>query len=544
MTDDGTLSAVEYHEETKHTPRSVRSTPGLNFENKPTPYKRYTDLPTVDLPAPGELPPIETPALEAVTVEERVPPGRDPFWSQQEDIGRETIGALCFYAAGITKEIELRNRTAEFRAAACTGALYHVNLYLVCDDLADLDAGVYHYDPRTHSLDILRKGDYRGVLADASGGERNRRAEEPDDGGEGSPVGTAPVTVVTTSEWWRNAWKYRDRTFRHAFWDSGTVAANLLATAHARGLPASVCLGFADSPVVELLGLDPTDEAPLELVPVGGGDSAPRPESVDPLAPETAPLSPNPREFPAIYRAWRGGTLPTGERAVDWRETARSTAPVGVRKAGDGPRVDLEPVDRETASKRPLDGTIRRRGSCRAYDREEVSSRKLSTVLDRAVRGTPLDVRGVSAGSGDGATGRSLSFCDCYLLVNGVEGLDPGSYQFHPDEGALELLQRGEFREEAGHLALNQRLGADAAVCTYFLSDVEAVTDALGDRGYRVAQFESALTAGRLYLATYAHRRLGGTGLTFFDDVVTDFFAPRATGQTPMFLYTMGRPAR
>lgn len=36
---------------------------------------------------------------------------------------------------------------------------------------------------------------------------------------------------------------------------------------------------------------------------------------------------------------------------------------------------------------------------------------------------------------------------------------------------------------------------------------------------------------------------LGGTGLTFFDDEVTGFFAPRATGQTPLFLYTLGRPA-
>ena len=86
-------------------------------------------------------------------------------------------------------------------------------------------------------------------------------------------------------------------------------------------------------------------------------------------------------------------------------------------------------------------------------------------------------------------------------------------------------------------------MGADAAVCAYFMTDIEAVTDALGDRGYRLAQFESSLTAGRLYLATYAHRDLGGTGLTFFNDEVTEFFSPRAAGQTPTFLYTLGRPA-
>ncbi len=101
----------------------------------------------------------------------------------------------------------------------------------------------------------------------------------------------------------------------------------------------------------------------------------------------------------------------------------------------------------------------------------------------------------------------------------------------------------GEFREEAGHLALDQRLAADAAACVYFTADLERLVDALGDRGYRLAQFEAALTAGRLYLATYAHRDLGGTGLTFYDELVTEFFSPRAKGLAPMFLYTLGRPA-
>jgi len=58
------------------------------------------------------------------------------------------------------------------------------------------------------------------------------------------------------------------------------------------------------------------------------------------------------------------------------------------------------------------------------------------------------------------------------------------------------------------------------------MTDLTAVVDALGDRGYRVAQLEASLTAGRLYLGTYAHRDLGGTGLTFYDDIVSDFFAP------------------
>ncbi len=352
----------------------------------------------------------------------------------------------------------------------------------------------------------------------------------------------APVTVVATSTWWRNAWKYGARTYRHAFWDSGTVLANLLATAQALDHPAKTVAGFADEPVATLLGIDPSWEAPLELVAVGTNDpvlDSPTAAGIDRIDPPTETLESNPTDYPLIHRAWAESTIQTGGMAREWRNGGER--PVDGRGPGDGDRVELDPVGPERASARPLHNTIHRRGSCRKYERESLSFQKVSTVLDRATRGAPMDVCGED---GSGARdGSSLQFVDCYCIINGVEGVDPGAYQYLPDVGELELLHAGESRQEAGRLALGQRLGADAAVCVYFLADLDAVTDALGDRGYRVAQLEAALTAGRLYLATYAHRDLGGTGLTFFDDLVMEFFEPRAGGQTPMFLYTLGRPA-
>lgn len=513
------VPATEYHERTKHTPSSVRGGSGLDFDNKPRPYKVYEDLPTISLEDSTRDP--SMPALRAVSAQ------NVSDTAASTSIDRETLAGLCYYATGITRTISQRGREHHFRAAACTGALYHIDLYLVSGDLDDIDAGVYHYDPRHDSLDVLREGDYRGVVADASGE---------------SAVKHAPVTFVATSTWWRNAWKYEARTYRHAFWDSGTVLANLLATAHALDMPASVVSGFADEPVAALLGIDPEWEAPLELVPVGTGD--PVPDESDEAAVEsidlsTEPLDSAPKEYPLIHRAWSGSTFPDGTTAREWRRSGER--PVDGRGPGEGERVELDPVGPETASDRPLSITIRRRGSCREYERDTLSFRKVSTVLDRATRGVPLDVREDHRDGEIGGT--ALQFVDCYCIVNGVEEIESGAYQYHPDAGELELLHAGEYRREAGHLALDQRLAADAAACLYFMADLDAVTDVLGDRGYRVAQLEAALTAGRLYLATYAHRDLGGTGLTFFDDVVMDFFKPRAAGQTPMFLYTVGRPS-
>jgi len=510
------LSARAYHERTKHSPESVRrDDSSLDWANEPRDHEVYEDVPS--RPLARSLRPPLTPTLRAVA-EPHPDPRTGAEWPVP-DVNLDAVTQCLYLSAGVTKAIRRAGRELRYRAAACTGARYHVDLYAVCGALDGLGAGVYHFDPMTLSLDVLREGDYRGVLAEAAGGHDR--------------VADAPVVFVATSTWWRNAWKYRERTYRHAFWDSGTVLANLLAVAHALDLPAEVVTGFADGAVADLVGVDPDREAPLELVPVGSDAPTPDARPVEPIDPETRPLSDREVGHPAIRRAYEASTLPDGDAAREWRASAPECG-VGTRSPGDGERVELDPVSDERAAKTPLYHTIRRRGSCREYERDDCSLRKVSTVLDRGTRGVP----GVTDPDGP-----ALQYNDCYLVVNGVEGVEPGVYHYHPDEMALERLRAGEFRQEAGHLALDQALGADAAVCAFLLADLDAVTAALGDRGYRVAQLEAAVTAGRLYLAAYAHRDLGATGLTFYDDAVTEFFAPRADGQTPTFLWTLGRPA-
>jgi len=76
-------------------------------------------------------------------------------------------------------------------AAACTGALYHIELYLVCADCPMLDklsrksvcrgatrlkAGVYHFDAQALALRGLRQGDYRQILVEATAHEVERGA--------------------------------------------------------------------------------------------------------------------------------------------------------------------------------------------------------------------------------------------------------------------------------------------------------------------------------------------------------------------------------
>ncbi len=77
----------------------------------------------------------------------------------------------------------------------------------------------------------------------------------------------------------------------------------------------------------------------------------------------------------------------------------------------------------------------------------------------------------------------------------------------------------------------------------YSLAKLPPLLARFGNRGYRAAQLEGGITGGRLYLAAYA-QRFGASGLTFFDDEVTQFFSPHAAGKSVMFLVALGYPDR
>ena len=130
---------------------------------------------------------------------------------------------------------------------------------------------------------------------------------------------------------------------------------------------------------------------------------------------------------------------------------------------------------------------------------------------------------------------------DTYLIVNAVDGMEPGAYYYRRQSGEFELLKAGNFRREAGYLCLEQPLGADCSALVCYMADLERALGALGNRAYRDAHLEAGLHGGQAYLAAYALGR-GATGLTFYDDETANFFAPHAAGKSPLLMVAIGVP--
>ena len=122
------------------------------------------------------------------------------------------------------------------------------------------------------------------------------------------------------------------------------------------------------------------------------------------------------------------------------------------------------------------------------------------------------------------------------------EGSASGRTSFAARKARSNFRRRATCKQ-AAYVGLEQELPGDASVAAFFLSDLQPILERFGNRGYRATQLEAGILGGKLYLAAYA-QHLGASGLTFFDDDVTNFFSPHAAGKSAIFLTAVGKSAR
>ncbi len=485
-----TEAARLYHEVTKHSYTSVR-TDGhyLDWNNRPFPFKIYPHAASLALPR--ELNLSSLPALKAISEQNAVDP--------QTPIDLDRLARLLFCAGGLTRKRKVGMEYYHFRAAASAGALYPIEIYLASGpDIAGLEPGLYHFSPADLKLRGLRRGDWRGVIAEACAMR--------------SSVAQARCVLVLSAIFWRSAWKYRARCYRYCFWDTGTMMANLLAAANAEGLRTDAVVNFIDSEIERLIGADGEREAPLCIVALGSGSHPGRTDmDMPPLQLETVPLSMEEKNYPDLIAMHRASRL------IDSTEVSSIAVDHSVEPGGSEHAPECS----------GLGETIVRRGSTRKFAEEPISARELEAILDNSSGHPYCDFP---------------PLVDTYLIVNAVEGVESGAYFYSRRDRRLQLLKAGNFRGQAGYLCLEQPLGADCSALVCYMADFNRLLDTMGNRGYRAAQLEAGLHGGRAYLAAYSLGR-GATGLTFYDDDTVEFFSPHAAGKIPLLMVAIGVPA-
>ena len=301
----------------------------------------------------------------------------------------------------------------------------------------------------------LREGDYRAAL---------------DYAGSSDSL-FAPLTLAFTSLAWRNAWKYEARSYRHWFWDSGVIVANLLATSNSAGIAAKAILGFVDSEIDQLLSLEAKKEATVALAVVGVDHNPKalslRRPTIPSLAVEINPLSSEEVDYPLIWETNGASQLRSKSKAEAWRKSLRlfqrtipTTTPAFPLRAW---KEDLSP---------PLDEVILIRGSTRKFAREPISFDHLSAILQSSATKIPLDL-----------LPDSETLTDFYFIANEVQGIPPGSYFYNVNTNSVEQLKVLNNRTMSGYLCLGQQLFSDASVVFFLMTNLNSLLKSLGNRG-------------------------------------------------------------
>jgi hypothetical protein len=407
--------------------RVVRDLEVNDLDRLPWFHKRYApSMPRV--PLPRDLPTTTASAVAVLAGTAALAPA---------ELDLSQLARVLHLCAGVVRTMERPYGTWLFRAAGSAGGRFPLEVYVAVPDGTTLPPGVHWYDPLQHALVLV-----------------------------GPPPRGDAAAVVVTGVPWRTAWRYRERGFRHVYWDAGTMLSQALAAAGSAGLDPRLHTRFPDAAVAALVGADGIHEWPVAVVAFGVGTPA-----LEPAGPATAgEVDAAPTEFPLVTAAQRAGDLDTLGPA--W-------AP------GD-------PVDVPLAGNDPVETVVLARGSQRRMDPSRgVSEDVLRTSMAAATRG--IDV-------------------PHFVAVHAVEGLTPGVYRW-PHLSAP--TRAGAIREELYRVSLEQGLARDAAFVAIGATDVSA----LDDHRYREAQLAAGLVEGRLHLLAYA---LGASasGMTFLDEEV------------------------
>lgn len=398
--------------------------------------KKYADgLPRT--PLPRDLPVTTAPALAILA-------GTAQPAAARLDLAG--LSRVLHLSAGVVRIRPWEGNPYLFRAAGSAGGRFPLELYVsVPDGTADLPAGVHWYDPVDHAL----------VQVGPPPRQEDAQTQAP--------------TIIVTGVPWRTGWRYRERGFRHIYWDAGTMLSQLLALADSAGLAPRLHTRFADAGVSALVGADQVHEWPVALVTLGG--ATPAVASTGPAA--VGQIDSAPLEFPLVTAAQRAGDL---DRAGEPWE----------------PGAAVELPSTESPS---LDEVITKRGSQRRMD----PSRGLP--LDTLRSCMAIALRGIGV--------------DHWVAAHDVTGLASGIYLWPDLDNPVHSAGPEEMRAELHRVCLGQSLGRDAAFVVIASTDVSQ----LSDREYREAQLAAGIAEGRMHLAAYA---LGAsaTGMTFLDSEI------------------------
>lgn len=200
--------------------------------------------------------------VSELTVEEAILLRRSIREYTDDPVNLNDLAMILWAAYGITEP------KRGLRAAPSAGATYPLEIYAaigykgVRSNEVFLREGIYKYDPDSHTLLLVKRGDYRRELMKAALGQ--------------SWVGEAPLNIIICAVFERTTVIYGERgRTRYVPMEVGHVGQNIYLIATALKYGAVVVGAFHDESVSKIIDAKP-EERPMYIIPIGIPRSPPK----------------------------------------------------------------------------------------------------------------------------------------------------------------------------------------------------------------------------------------------------------------------------
>ena len=528
-----TSIAQHYHQRTKYDPETIaRMGPkvgqnGLDWKKQPVPYKDYKLGVEIDL----------KPYLE------KEPARVDSEWRWWQRLSRLLIDSYGLTA----KVMTFSGEPMYLRSAPSAGGLYPAEVYIVSRGTSLLDAGLYNYQVRTHSLWRFWDDHPWQDLQTACFWHPS--------------LETTQLALVVSAVFERSAWRYKDRAYRRVFLDSGHLLGNLEVAGTLCDYRPHLIGGFADELVNRLLYLDGENESAIALLALADLFQV---EQNLPVARCALP-SPTHTEVSRVPDGQLLGYLHhnsaiAADAGFGQREQAKQKA------ESDRPNPDEPTPDEPTEEDRPkpsadkynfpfgitvstktqpiqwgdrlqkLEDTILTRRSTRHYINAPLTRADLFALLDFTYQPDHYRLQGFDAKPDY----FDLSLIETFVAASNVEALESGCYYYAPQSQELRQIRFNQFHEDLHYLCLGQKLGRDAGAVIFHTANLAAAVEKYGERAYRYLHMDAGHLGQRLNLAA-TRRDLGVSGIAgFFDDQVNELLSIPEE-EAVLYITTVGR---
>jgi len=187
-----------------------------------------------------------------------------------------------------------------------------------------------------------------------------------------------------------------------------------------------------------------------------------------------------------------------------------------------------------------VEEALMKRRSIRSYSEDSLSLWELSMLLFAA--------QGITGESGERKLRTAPSAgatypIEVYALINRVEGIKEGIYQYIPEEHKLKVLKPGYFGSDLRNACLGQSMPQEAPLSIILTSVAKRTTRVYGEeRGMRYIYMEAGHICQNICLEATS-LGLGSVPVgAFYDDMVTKLLGVDKDRESAIYVVCIGHP--